>query len=102
MVEKGSEEVVTGLASKHLKSVPELLGVVPLQKLELLVLVDLLDNISIFVLQFPKAKLLVERLPCFLKQGDKLVLNFGDTVDENFMSQNSFVEFAGHSSEFDA
>ena len=76
VVEKGVENIVAGLTSEQLQPVPKLHCIFPLQKLELLTLVDFVDNIEIFFLHLPESKLLVDGLPGLLKQCDKLIFHF--------------------------
>ena len=91
VVEEGGEEGVAGLAAEQPEPVPELLSLLAPEEPELPAL-DLPDDLLVPVLQLPETILLADGLPGLLEQGDELVFDLGDAVDEVPLPRHSLVE----------
>ena len=96
-VEERSGEVTAFNPPRQLQSFPELLCLLPLEKLELSVIIYLLDDLDVLVFDAPEIVFLRERPSRVLELVDEGVLYLADIQDEAFLFFSSFFELKGDS-----
>ena len=91
-IEEGLRKVPFFKMDWQLQPIPELLGFLPPQELELSLVVDLLNNLQVVVLDAAEVVLLCQALPRLLELADELILYLADIPDEIFLSFCSFLQ----------
>ena len=81
-VEERSGQISVLYIFRQLQPFPELLGLLALEELVLLAVVDLLDDLEVLVLDAPEIVLLGQGLPGVLELVDEGVLDLADVEDE--------------------
>ena len=91
-IEEGRRKVPFFKIAWQLQPIPELLGFLPPQELELSLVVDLLNNLQVVVLDAAEVVLLCQALPRLLELADELILYLADIPDELFLSLRPFLQ----------
>ena len=99
VIEEGCRKVPFFQIAWQLQLIPELLGLLPPEELELFLVIDLLDNLHVVVLDAAELVLLGQALPRLLELMDKLILYIADVPDKLFLSLCSFMQFRSYTFE---